>query len=164
MTEHPPPDDLSATDEPVAGTDEPMAGAGLFKVDVVGTVVLAVACIAGIVAPDATAGFSAGTAAVLLAVGSVLFLWGFAAGVSRSRTEQITMPGLFLLTGTAPKAVRFRFRALLAVQVVLAVAAASIRPFTPVAFTVLAPMLGVGAMAAWGGRHGTYFPRDDGPR
>jgi hypothetical protein len=44
---------------------------------------------------------------------------------------------------------------------VLAVAAASIRPYTAVAFAVLAPMLGLGAMAMWGARHGTFFPRDD---
>ena len=39
------------------------------------------------------------------------------------------------------------------------VAAASIRPFTEVAFGILAPMFGLGLMALWGGRHGTFPPR-----
>jgi len=47
-----------------------------------------------------------------------------------------------------------------AAQVVLAVAAASVRPYTATAFAVLAPVLGLGVMAAWAGRHGTFFAKD----
>ena len=36
------------------------------------------------------------------------------------------------------------------------VAAASIRPFTAVAFGILAPMLGLGLMGLWGARHGRF--------
>ena len=43
----------------------------------------------------------------------------------------------------------------------IAVVVASIRPYTAVAFAVLAPMLGLGAMAMWGARHGDFPPRDD---
>jgi hypothetical protein len=101
------------------------------------------------------------TSMALFAVGVVLFLWGYAMGVVRSREEQVTMGGLFFLSGTAPKVVRFRLRSALAAQVVLAVAAASIRPYTAVAFAVLAPTLGLGVMAAWAARHGTFFPKED---
>jgi hypothetical protein len=45
------------------------------------------------------------------------------------------------------------------VQVVVVVAAASIRPFTEVAFGILAPMYGLGLMALWGARHGAFPPR-----
>jgi hypothetical protein len=97
----------------------------------------------------------------LFAVGVVLFLWGYAVGVARSRDEQITLGGLFFLSGTAPKVVRFRLRLAFAVQVVIAVVAASVRPYTAVAFAVLAPMLGLGAMAMWGARYGAFHPKDD---
>ena len=145
----------------VAG--DPEAGAGLVLLDFVGTAALAVACAAGIASPDRARAFTTAVAGVLFAVGVVLFLWGYGTGVVRSRDEQITLAGLFFLSGTAPAPVRFRLRLALAVQVALAVAAASIRPYTAVAFAVLAPMLGLGAMSAWAARHGTFFPRQATP-
>ena len=39
------------------------------------------------------------------------------------------------------------------------VAAASIRPYTEVAFGILAPMFGLGLMGVWGGRYGEFPPR-----
>jgi len=138
-----------------------MLGAGLVQLSFVGTAALLVAGIAGTLSPDGAGAFTAVVSGVLFAVGVVLFLWGYATGVVRSREEQITLGGLFFLSGTAPKVVRFRFRLAFLVQVVVAVAAASIRPYTAVAFAVLAPMLGLGAMAMWGARYGTFFPKDD---
>ncbi|HEX4903477.1 MAG TPA: hypothetical protein VFV42_11745 [Acidimicrobiales bacterium] len=162
IPEHPP-EPADATSGPAADVPvgDPDAGAGLVLLDFVGTAALLVACVAGIVAPDGAGTFTAVASGVLFAVGVALFVWGYANGVVRSREEQITLSGLFFLTGTAPPVVRFRLRLALAVQVVLAVAAASIRPYTAVAFAVLAPMLGLGVMAAWGARHGTFHPRDD---
>lgn len=157
IPDHPP--DPHPTDAEPSG--DPTAGAGLVLLDFAGTGALAVACVAGIAAPDSADTVAAVVSGVLFLVGVVLFLWGYASGVVRSKDEQITLAGLFFLSGTAPPVVRFRLRLALAVQVALAVAAASIRPYTAVAFAVLAPMLGLGAMAAWGARHGTFFPRDD---
>lgn len=133
----------------------------LVQLSFVGTGVLLVASVAGAVAPDAAGTFTAVVSGVLFAIGVVLFLWGYATGVVRSREEQVTLGGLFFLSGTAPKVVRFRLRLAFAAQVVIAVAAAAIRPYTSVAFAVLAPMLGVGAMAMWGARHGTFFAKGD---
>jgi hypothetical protein len=99
---------------------------------------------------------------VLFAVGCAAFTWAFAVGIGRSRFELVDLGGLFFLGGgVAPARVRRAFQLALAVQVVVAVAAAVARPFTPVAFGVLAPTLGVGLMALWGARHGTFPPRDD---
>jgi hypothetical protein len=93
-------------------------------------------------------------------VGCALMLSAFATGVSRSRTEAVSTAGLFLLAdGVAPPDVRRVLRGALAVQVVAVVAAASLRPFTEVAFGILAPMLGVGLMGLWGARHGRFPPR-----
>lgn len=91
---------------------------------------------------------------VLFAGGSALFLAAFAVAVGRSRSEPVSMPGTFLLSGTAPAPVRRAFFVLLAIQVVVGLAAASARPYTAVAFAVLAPMSAFGAMAWWGARHG----------
>ena len=44
-------------------------------------------------------------------------------------------------------------------QVLAVVVAASIRPFTEVAFGILAPMFGLGMMALWGGRYGDFPER-----
>lgn len=162
IPEHPPgPDERDTAPD---GADPPAgatAGAGLVLLDFAGTGALAVACVSGILAPDAAGAFTAVVSGVLFTIGVGLFLWGYATGVVRSRDEQVTMPGLFFLSGTAPGVVRFRLRLALGVQVLLAVAAASIRPYTAVAFAVLAPVLGLGAMAAWGARHGSFPPRED---
>lgn len=165
IPDHPPepgaPEPAPEATGPEVAVGNPDAGAGLVIVDFVGTAALLVACVAGILAPDGAGTFTAAVSGVLFAIGVGLFLWGYATGVARSREEQVTLAGLFFLTGTALPVVRFRLRLALAAQVALAVAAASIRPYTAVAFAVLAPMLGLGVMAAWGARHGTFHPRDD---
>src|SRR3546814_9919033 len=90
-----------------------------------------------------------------LAVGTGALLWAYALGVSRSRTDAVTLGGLFFLAdGTAPPDVRRPFRVALAVEVVAVVAAAAIHPFTQVAFGILAPMFALGLMGMWGGRYG----------
>jgi hypothetical protein len=155
----PPPDGPDPAPAPDLG--DPTAGAALVLLDFVGTGALLVACVAGILAPDGAGTFTVVVSGVLFAVGVVLFLYGYASGVVRSKDEQVTLGGLFFLSGTAPPVVRFRLRLAFFVQVGLAVAAAAIRPYTAVAFAVLAPMLGLGVMAAWAARHGTFFPRDD---
>lgn len=137
-------------------------GAGLVNLDFAGTGALVVAALAGVLAPDTFGTLTAVVSGVLFAVGVVGFLWGYATGVVRSREEQVGLGGLFFLSGTAPRIIRFRLRLAFAVQVVVAVAAASIRPYTSVAFAVLAPMLGMGIMAVWGARHGTFAPKEAG--
>jgi hypothetical protein len=164
IPDHPPerhdPDPPAPGAAPADADLDEHAGAGLVVADFVGTGALLVACVAGIATPDRAGTFTAAVSLALFVVGVALFLWGYAVGVVRSRDEQISLGGLFFLSGTAPAVVRFRLRLALAAQVVLAVAAASIRPYTAVAFAVLAPMLGLGVMASWGARHGTFPPRE----
>jgi len=94
------------------------------------------------------------------AVGCATFLWAFWLAVQRSRVDTIAVAGLFfLLQGSAPRAVRVRLLGALAVQVVVAVATASARPFTDQAFAILGPMLGLGLTGLWGARHGQFPPR-----
>ena len=132
-------------------------GSGLLNLDFAGTGAVVGTAIAGAVLPDTFKLVHAALAGLLFLVGTGALLWGYALGVSRSRTLVISMAGLFFLAdGAAPPGVRRRFNLALAVQVVATVTAALIRNDTEVAFGVLAPIFGLGLMAMWGGRHGSF--------
>jgi hypothetical protein len=138
-----------------AGSDR-----GLLTADQVGTAALVATSAAAAIAPSTFTLVHATLSVVLFLIGTVALLWAYAVGISRSRADAVDIPGLFLLSGpVAPADVRAAFRIALAVQVVAVVVAASIRPFTEVAFGILAPMYGLGLMALWGGRHGAFPPR-----
>jgi hypothetical protein len=89
------------------------------------------------------------------------FLWSFGIAVGRSRSEELSVAGLWFLSGSAPSAIRRRLLGALLVQSLTGLAAASARPFTVVAFGVLFPMLGLGVMGLWGARFGQFPERSD---
>ena len=95
----------------------------------------------------------------LFGLGCVAFLAGFFVAVERSRREEIPLAGLFFLAGSAPPAVRWNLLGSFALQVVVAFAAAFMRPFTPVAFGILVPVLGLALTGLWGAHHGTFAAR-----
>jgi hypothetical protein len=135
-------------------------GTGLLTLDFAGTgVFVAVATIATLL-PDEAARPAAVVDGILFAVGVGAFLWAYGIAVGRSRTDAVGIGGLYFLSGSAPKVVRTRFLVALAVQVVVAVVSASIRPYTAVAFGILVPMFGLGLMGLWGARYGTFPPRE----
>lgn len=108
---------------------------------------------------------SVGLDFLLFVGGCGAFMWAYAMAIGRSRRDQINLGGLtFLADGVAPRRVAARLRGSLAVQVVVAVVAATIRPFSSLAFGVLAPMFGLGLMTLWGARHGWFPARDLGER
>jgi hypothetical protein len=152
-------DDLDAPPDRAADDGEE-PGAGLVNVTFLGTGALVATSAAAAVAPDAFGTVHAVLSVALFVVGTGAMLWAYALGVSRSRTEDISIGGLFFLAGdVAPAATRRALRVATAVEVVAVVAAASIRPFTEVAFGILAPMFGLGLMGVWGGRHGVFPDR-----
>ena len=67
--------------------------------------------------------------------------------------------GLFFLAGCAPRRAQVHLMAALAVQVVVALVAAALHPFTPLAFGTLVPMVGLGFSGLWSVRHGLFPPR-----
>jgi len=135
-------------------------GAGIVNLAFLGTGAVVATSVAAAARPDVFGVVHAGVSAVLFAIGTGALLWAYALGVSRSRTVLIGIPGLFLLAGdVAPAATKRQMRIALAVEVVAVVVAASIRPFSEVAFGILAPMFGLGLMGMWGGRHGAFPPR-----
>lgn len=104
---------------------------------------------------------------VLFAAGVALSLWAYARALELSRVRNVGVANLFLLTGaTAPKPVKRWLSAALAVQVVAAIAGASVgmaglekSQLNPLAFGVLVPMFGIGMNGAWAAMYGSYGPR-----
>lgn len=133
------------------------AGKGIVQLDVVATAVFTVVSAAAAVLPDPLQYVAVPFDLVLFVVGCVAFLWAYAVAIGRSRYEVLTMGGVFFLGDrVAPARVARTLRLALAVQVVVAVTVAAVRPFTALAFGVLVPMLGLGLMALWGARHGRF--------
>jgi hypothetical protein len=139
---------------------QPLPGAGVVNASWLGTGLLVGTSAASALAPDTFGMVHAVLSCLLFAIGTGALLWAYALGVTRSRTDDVSLGGLFFLSGdAAPDEVRRPLRLALLVEVVAVVAAASIRPYTVVAFGILAPMFGLGLMGAWGGRHGRFGPR-----
>jgi hypothetical protein len=135
-------------------------GLGLIRLDVAGTAVFVVTAVVEAIVLDWTRPPAVAVALVLFATGCVLFLAGYARAVDRSRTDELSVAGLYLLSGdVAPVRVKRVLLGLLAVQVLVALATAIARPYTTVAFGILVPMFGIGVIGTWAARHGTFPPR-----
>jgi hypothetical protein len=101
----------------------------------------------------------------MFVVGVVVFFWAYAVAIGRSREVEIGIGGLFFLAGadTAPALVRWHLIGSFAVQVVVAVSSASIRPFTTLAFGILVPLHGLAHTGLWAARYGHFGPRTPSP-
>ena len=99
------------------------------------------------------------TALALFGFGTVAFLVAFAAGLERSRTEELSVFGLYFLTGSTPRAVQWNLWGSAALQTIVAFTTASLRPFTSLAFGILVPMYGLGVAGLWAARHGSFPSR-----
>jgi hypothetical protein len=155
--------------EPEAGPPEaadPDAGRGLVLGDAIGTAVfVATAIVEAILLERWTELVGVTVALVLFAAGCVAFLLAYARAIQRSRHDEIAVASLFLLAGPAvPGPVKAKLGGLLAVQVVVALATAIIRSFSPLAFGVLVPVFGVGLNGLWAARYGAFPPRRARPK
>jgi hypothetical protein len=139
------------------GTDS-RPGALLIKASWTGTAVFA---LTSTVSVFSTTFRPVGVASALVwfALGCVTFLWAYAICLERSRTEELAVTTIYFLAGSAPRSVRLSLMGSLAAQLVIAFAAASLRPFTGLAFGILVPMYGLGVAGLWAARHGTFPPR-----
>lgn len=127
------------------------------RVAVVATVAFTCTQVAAAIAPKGTAGLIAVVwSLVLFAFGSAAFAAAFVVAAGRSRDEQVTIAGVVWLTNAAPAEVARALRSALIAQSVVALVTAGIRPFSAVAFGILAPMAGLGLIAWYGARHGTF--------
>ena len=138
----------------------PREGRRIIAVDGAGTVLFTVVTVVEVIVLSWTRPVAVIVDLGLFAIGCATFLGAYAIAIGRSRSEEIGVASLFLLTNdVAPKPVRRGLWAILAVQCVVAVTAASVRPFTTAAFSVLVPMFGLGLNGLWAARHGSFGPR-----
>ena len=99
-------------------------------------------------------------ALVSFAIGMIVFLVAYFRAIGRSRYEAISVVGVYLFVGgVAPASVRRSLLGALGVQTVVALATASVRPYTSLAFGVLVPLLGVALCGMWSARHGRFAER-----
>lgn len=143
-------------------------GRGIVRTQLSLTAVFAATAVyAAVVFDTAAQWIGAVTAMTLFAVGVAAFLWAFWTAVQRSRTEEISVTQLFLLSGDpTPSAVRRPMLAALALQVIVATATALARPNGPdgspgssLAVGFLVPMLGLGLNGLWAAIHGRFGER-----
>lgn len=124
-----------------------------------GTVAFTVAVVAGVVAPGSVGLGTAAVSIALFATGCLAFARTLLRAAERSRTEELTVSGIWFLSGSAPAEVRRLLLGALAVQVAVALFGAGIRPFTALAFGILAPVFGLGLCGLWAVAHGSFPPR-----
>ena len=140
-----------------------MTGEGIVRASWVGTVAFGIGTVAGVVAPHPLAWLGFAVSLALFVAGCAVFVWAFAIAVGRSRTDEIAVSNLYLLSG-APSAVRAQLFGSLAVEVIVAFGTAAARPYTIAATAILAPVYGLGLCGLWAARYGTFPPRKPTPK
>lgn len=104
---------------------------------------------------------------ILFTTGVVTTLWAYVSALELSRTREVGVANLFLLTGpTAPRPVKRTMTLALVVNVVVAITGASIGiagladdDLNALAFGILVPMFGIGMNGMWSARYGSFGPR-----
>ena len=141
----------------------------IVKADVIGTALFVVtAVLAAVFFTTGLQWVGAITALALFAVGVVCFLWSYLHAVQRSRTDEISVAGLYFLAGPpTPTTVKRPMLALLAVQVVTATATTFARldgpdgrPGSSLAVGFLVPMFGLGLNGLWAAFNGAFPERE----
>lgn len=123
------------------------------------TAVFTLSAVPALVDPDDAIGIYFFVSVILFMVGCALFLVDLVLAAARSREATMGIGGLFFLAGSAPRSIQRNLLGSLAVQVVVAVAAAALDPFTPLAFGTLVPMVGLAFCGLWSVRHGMFPER-----
>lgn len=148
---------------------EPVPGTRIVEFDLVGTAVFVVAL--AVAVPLRSHRFAqfliGGVSMFLFAIGVITTLWAYTHALERSRTEEVGVANLYLLTGaTAPPRVKRAMTGALVLQMVAAIAGAWVGvvgldkgDLNALAFGVLVPMFGIGVNGVWAARHGSYGPR-----
>jgi len=135
-------------------------GRRLVQASWIGTALFTVLAVGAAAFPDALAPASAVFDLVLFATGFLAFCWSLLRAADRSREEELSVAGLwFLAGGSAPRAVQRDLLVPLGIQVVVAVATAAVRPFTPLAFGIPVPLYGLGLAGVWGAAFGPFGAR-----
>jgi len=140
-----------------------MTGASIVRASWIGTAAFGIGTVLGVVAPDQLQWLGFAVSLSLFIAGCCVFAWSFVIAGSRSRTDEIAVASLYLLSG-APSEVRAQLFGSLAVEVLVAFGTAAARPYTIAATAILAPVYGLALCGLWSARHGTFPPRRPAPR
>jgi hypothetical protein len=150
---------------------EPQQSTALVRFDVVGTAVFAVAVVVGMAFSDErpVQVIFGVVSMALFTIGAAGCLWAYVSALERSRTDEIGVANLFLLTGpTAPTRIKRTMTVALFAQVVLSLTGAIVgaaglsgNQVNALAFGILVPMFGLALNAMWAVRHGHFGPRLD---
>lgn len=122
-----------------------------------GTVAFAVVTVVGVTGGDTAQPFAIVFDVILFALGVLAFVRTLLVAAERSRTEELSVAGIWFLTG-APTPIRVWLLGAFALQVVIGIAGGAVRP-EPGAFGVLVPVFGLGLCGLWAARSGTFPPR-----
>ncbi len=123
-----------------------------------GTGLFCVVTVAAAVWPDGLGSMAQIVALALFAAGCTAFLRAYLVAIGRSRREQVSTVTAFWGMPGASRALRLEFRVALGLQFAAGLAGAAARPFTVLAFGILAGVYGFGLMSLWGAACGS-FPR-----
>jgi hypothetical protein len=135
-------------------------GAGVRKSSWIGTGVFVVTALAAAAAPSTFEPLALVVAATLFAGGCAVFLWSFFVVAGRSRTDEMELAQIWFLSGPpTPGPVRRSLLGSLAVEVVVGLGTAAIRPYTSLAAGALVPMWGLGLCGLWAARHASFPAR-----
>ena len=122
------------------------------------TALLAITTVMAALDPGSLAAPALVVALVMFFGGTAALIWSYFLAIGRRRESEIDLAGLYGLSGSAPTPVRLRLLGSAVVQVVIAGGGIAARPFSSLAFGLLAVMWGIGLTGLWGARHGS-FPR-----
>ena len=120
------------------------------------TAVFAVVTAVAVINPEQFIGEFFLVAVGFFAAGSLLFAADIALAAARSRDDLMGIGGLFFLSGCAPRSVQLSLLGSLIAQLVIACSGAATRPFTPLAFGILVPVLGLSLCGFWAVRYGLF--------
>ena len=148
-----------AEDPPVTGR---LSGR-LVVANRIGTVVFCAVTVAAAAWPQGLGLLGQIVALVLFATGCGAFLQAYLVAIRRSRHEQVSTVTAFLGMPGASPALRAEFRIALVLQFGAGLAGAAVRPFTVLAFGILAGVYGLGLMSLWGAACGSYPRRSQFP-
>lgn len=98
----------------------------------------------------------------MFGLGVLLLALALGLGIRRSRAEEVSVGGLFLLQGSSPPVVRKVLIGSVLTQLTAALVASGLRMYTEIAFAILAPTFVFGLASVWAGRYGSFPPRAPG--
>jgi hypothetical protein len=144
---------------PELGLADPATGRGIVTASIGGTAALLVTAVAADVAPGSLEVPALVVALAMFVGGTAAFVWAYLVAIGRSRTDDVSLLGVYGLVDSTPAPVKVRLWGSLVAEIVIALATAGARLYSTLSFGILAVMWGLGLAGLWGARHGAFPPR-----